>query len=301
MSIYIRQFHRMKAAIIKHIMDIMKMNGKITPANEERVKSDPLKKLPDLKTLREASGLTTGDIFLKTRISSTILNAIENCEFQLLPAPVFSKKIIRIYAETIGIDAGIILAHYQRHLDETQQVVPEEINIAKVQIAYDRKPFTRYLLYAVPVVAIIAVVCIMYAFFREKETLQSNVAVEKQQEAVPTPAPAVKEPPPEAVADVPRAVPPAIAVQKESTQTPNNAHLNLLIEATEDTWLNITEDRNPPYQITLKKGGKLSRNAREFFVIDVGNAAGVNISFLGKSLGNLGRRGQVVRLRLPQQ
>jgi hypothetical protein len=44
-----------------------------------------------------------------------------------------------------------------------------------------------------------------------------------------------------------------------------------------------------------------SRNAKEFFVIDVGNAAGVNVTFLGKSLGTPGRKGQVVHLRLPQQ
>ena len=267
------------------------------------VKFEPLKKLPDLKALRELRGLTTEDIFLKTRINVTILNAIENGEFHLLPAPVFTKKFIQIYAETIGIDAGIILAHYQRHLDEIQ-VGPEEANVAKAQIAFDRKPFKRFLLYAVSAVAIIATACIMYAFFHEKEILgifQHNVTVDEQKEVVPKPALAVKEQPLEAVANVPQAPPPAMVVPKETTQTPNNTHLNLLIEATEDTWLNITEDRNPPYQITLKTGEKLSRKAREFFIVDVGNAAGVNITFLGKSLGNLGRKGQVVHLRLPQQ
>lgn len=274
-----------------------------THATEEEVKSDPLKKLPDLKTLREVRGLTTEDIFLKTRINSSILNAIENGEFHLLPAPVSTKKFIQIYAETIGIDAGIILAHYQRYLDELQ-VVPEEVNVVKAQIAFDHKPFPRYLLYAVPAVAIIATACIIYAFFHEKETLgiaKHNVTVDEQKEVVPKPAPAVKERPLEAVGNVPQAPPPAVVIQKETTQTPSNTHLNLLIEATEDTWLSITEDRNPPYQITLKTGEKLSRNAQEFFVIDVGNAAGVNITFLGKSLGNLGRKGQVVHLRLPLQ
>lgn len=273
-----------------------------TRATEEEVKSGPLKKLPDLRALREDRGLTIEDIFLKTRISATILNAIENGEFHLLPAPASTKKFIQVYAEAIGIDAAIILAHYQRHVDETQ-VEPEKVTVVKAQIAFDRKPFPRYLRYAVPAVAIIAAAC-MYAFFYEKETpgtVQRNVAVVEQKEVVPKPAPAVKEPPPETVPNVPQAPPPAVVASKETPQTPDNTRLNLLIEATEDTWLKITEDRNPPYQITLKKGDKLSRTAREFFVIDVGNAAGVNITFLGKSLGNLGRKGQVVHLRLPQQ
>lgn len=264
-----------QVVIIKSILDLMEIHGENkTFSTEDEVKSGVLKKLPDLKTLREARGLTTGDIFLKTRINATILNAIENGEFDLLPAPVFTKKFIQIYAESIGIDAGIILAHYQRHLDKIQQVVPEEVKVVKAQIAFDRRPFKRYLLYAVPAVAIIAAVCA--AFLHKKEIL--------------------------GIFKLPQSAPPAAMVaQKESMQTPSNTRLDLLIVATEDTWLNIAEDRNPPYQITLKTGDKLSRNAREFFVIDIGNAAGVNITFLGKSLGNLGRKGQVVHLRLPQR
>ncbi|OGU13588.1 MAG: hypothetical protein A2076_12145 [Geobacteraceae bacterium GWC2_53_11] len=268
----------------------------------EVVKPVPLKNLPDLKAIREERGLTTEDIFLKTRINSAILNAIEHGEFHLLPAPVSTKKFIRIYAETIGIDAEIILAHYQRYVDEKQ--VPEEINVVKASAALERKPFSSYLRYILPAVAIIAAVCIMYAFVPKKEPqgiVQQDVTKGVAPAPVPPPAPAVKEPLPEALPTVPPTTAPAVIVPKEAPQTPDTAHLNLLVEATEDTWLSITEDRKAPFQITLKKGEKLSRTAREFFVIDVGNAAGVNINFLGKSLGTLGRKGQVVHLRLPQQ
>lgn len=272
-----------------------------TGASEEAVKPSPLKNLPDLKALREERGLTTEDIFLKTRINSAILNAIEQGEFHLLPAPVSTNKFIRIYAETIGIDAEIILAHYQRFVDE-KQAVPQEINVVKASAALERKPFTGYLRYIFLAVAIIAAACIMYAFVPKKEPqggAQQNVTVTGQKDVVPAPVPVVKEPLLEAVPNVPPAVAPVVS--KEAPQTPDNASLNLLVEATEDTWLSITEDRKAPFQITLKKGEKLSRTAREFFVINVGNAAGVNITFLGKPLGSLGRKGQVVHLRLPQQ
>ncbi|MDD2851214.1 MAG: DUF4115 domain-containing protein [Desulfuromonadaceae bacterium] len=272
-----------------------------TIATEEGSKSEPLKTLPDLKTLREVRGLTTGGISHKTRINSSVLNAIENGEFHLLPAPVSTKKFIQIYAETIGIDAEIILAHYKRYLDE-KQPIPEDVKVVKTLITFDRKPFSRYLSYAVPVAAIIAA-CV-YAFFYGNETLGiflNNVTFVEQKEVVAKTAPAAKERPLEAVTNAPQTPPPAVAVPKDTPQTPNSTHLNLLIEATENTWLNITEDRNHPYQLTLKSGEKLSRNAQEFFVIDVGNAAGVNITFLGKSLGKLGRKGQVVHIRLPQQ
>jgi len=41
-----------------------------TRSAEEEVKSAPLKKMPDLRALREERGLTVEDIYLKTRISS---------------------------------------------------------------------------------------------------------------------------------------------------------------------------------------------------------------------------------------
>ena len=157
-----------------------------TRATYEGVKSGPLKKLPDLRALREERGLTIEDIYLKMRINVATLNAIENGEFHLLPAPASTKKFIQMYAEAIGIDAGIILAHYQRHVDE-KQVVPEDVNVVKARIAFDRKPFPRYLLYAVPVVAIIAAAS-LYAFFYENETqgiFQRNVTVVEQKEVDP--------------------------------------------------------------------------------------------------------------------
>lgn len=278
----------------------MEMSKENKPgAVEEVSKPAPLDKLPDLKALREERGLTTEDIFLKTRINSAILNAIENGDFHYLPAPVSTNKFIRIYAEAIGIDAEIILAHYQRYVDE-KQAVPEEINVVKASAALERKPFSSYLRYILPAVAIVAAAYIMYAFV-PKEEPRKIVQQDAIVAPVPAPVPAVKEPLPEAVSNAPQAAPPAVVTTTETTKAPDNASLDLLIEATEDTWLSISEDRKAPFQTTLKKGEKLSRTAREFFVIDVGNAAGVNVTFLGKSLGSLGRKGQVVHLRLPQQ
>ncbi|BCS55414.1 RodZ domain-containing protein [Geobacter sp. SVR] len=294
-----------------------------TPVTEEESRSTR-ERQSDLKALREARGLTIEDIFLKTRINTAILQAIENGEFDLLPAPFYAKRFIALYAETIGIDAGPIQAGYQRYLDR-QQAVPEEVKPVTVPVVPDHKPSRRSLVYAIPVAAVIAAAIIAYAFLHEQNptgTAQRKAAVDAQKEATPVPAPAVKEQPPQTVNSVPPTpVPPAQSTQasptpptpptqappptdirKEAPPAPgSNAPLTLLVEATEDTWLSITEDRKPPYQITLKAGQKLNRTAREFFVVDVGNAAGINVTFQGTPLGKLGRKGQVVHLRLPQQ
>ena len=77
--------------------------------------------------------------------------------------------------------------------------------------------------------------------------------------------------------------------------------LHLVIEARELSWIRITEDRNPSYQVLLKPGDRIERMASDFFQLDIGNAAGVNLIFQGKPLGSLGKQGQVIHLRLPEK
>jgi hypothetical protein len=75
--------------------------------------------------------------------------------------------------------------------------------------------------------------------------------------------------------------------------------LNLKIEAVEKTWIRISADRQEPEQKMLEKGDLIERTARESFVIDVGNAGGILVTFQGKPLPSLGKRGEVTHLKLP--
>ncbi|MGZ6248241.1 MAG: DUF4115 domain-containing protein [Syntrophales bacterium] len=70
------------------------------------------------------------------------------------------------------------------------------------------------------------------------------------------------------------------------------------MEARDVTWLRVTADNNPPYEILLQPGEKIEREASQFIII-VGNAGGIDIAFQGKSLGNLGKEGEVVHITLP--
>jgi hypothetical protein len=73
----------------------------------------------------------------------------------------------------------------------------------------------------------------------------------------------------------------------------------IIMAARDLTWLRVTTDNKPPYEVLLQPGEKIERYASHL-VIDIGNAGGIDITFQGKSLGNLGERGQVVHLKLPQ-
>jgi cytoskeleton protein RodZ len=88
------------------------------------------------------------------------------------------------------------------------------------------------------------------------------------------------------------AIPPPVAAPGKT--------LHLVVEAQELSWLRITEGRNPSYQVLLKPGERIERTAVDFFLLDIGNAGGINLLFQGKPLGSLGKQGQVIHLRLPE-
>ena len=72
----------------------------------------------------------------------------------------------------------------------------------------------------------------------------------------------------------------------------------LIIDAIEETWIRITADQNPSFEILLKSGEKFERKAASL-EMDIGNAGGIKIQFKGKNIENLGKSGEVTHLRLP--
>ena len=66
-----------------------------------------------LRETRIRAGLEISDIEASTKIRAKYLRAIENEEWGLLPGPTFVKSFLRTYAETLGLDARLILEEYK--------------------------------------------------------------------------------------------------------------------------------------------------------------------------------------------
>jgi cytoskeletal protein RodZ len=59
---------------------------------------------PRMKRLREERGVSLRDISERTKISVRTLEALERDEVGRLPGGIFSRSIVRAYAEAIGSD-----------------------------------------------------------------------------------------------------------------------------------------------------------------------------------------------------
>ena len=245
----------------------------IIPATEDQNDSAPVVH-PDLKALREAKGLSLQDIYKSTRISVTNLKAIENGQYQLLPAPVFARTFIRSYAQAIGAESEILLAAYEKYLQSLNAPSGPEKETGSAWL----KPggHGKRILCLVSA-AMAAIVVVMFLLYYNR------------------PGPKIAPTPPAQTA--PDMKP---NVEPEIPKPSQGKNYHLLMEAREPVWIRIQGDRNRPEQMILQAGETLERFASDSFTIDIGNAGGIAITFQGKSIGSIGKRGHVVHLRLPE-
>ena len=277
----------------------------------------------DLKAVREAKGIDLKDIFQATRITVVNLEAIEEGRFQLLPEPVYTRTFIKSYAKYLGIDDRPILDRYDLYLLSAKKPLltaeaPEK-NRAAENGASSRR---RSLMW---VVCIMVIVLILLYVFINRDTDAPRLS-----SLVPPPAarqpivPPLKEPPaPPDYAQSPVATPsptvplaeggplktaPSGTPEKAAGRKPSEPQpaaapadkpLRLVITGIEKTWLRIREDQKKSQDMMVERGDVIERFAAASFSLDVGNAGGIEISFQGKPLGPLGKRGEVVRIKLP--
>src|SRR5579863_9511193 len=65
-----------------------------------------------LKQEREKKSVTLDDISLTTKISTRMLRALEEEQFDQLPGGIFNKGFIRAYARCLGMDEDQAIADY---------------------------------------------------------------------------------------------------------------------------------------------------------------------------------------------
>ncbi|MCX5849065.1 MAG: DUF4115 domain-containing protein [Deltaproteobacteria bacterium] len=288
----------------------------------------------ELKAAREAMGLSLADIFQRTRISVTYLQAIENNDFHLLPTSAYSKNFIKTYARTLGIDSEPILVKYADYLNSRkrmQSLPPEDTSNKKLLFT----KIANLKIYR-GIVAILIVISVVVWLISKQYQSSSDIissadkiipAVrENQEQAVNVPVNAIVPTGQQVKADSKPALNEinkqslfkaqsisakggnnALKPLKEKVPLPvenlqaaarNEEASLLIISAIEDTWIRIKADQNPPTQILLRPGEKIERKAASFDM-DIGNAGGIKIQFKGKNIEKLGESGQVIHLRLP--
>jgi cytoskeletal protein RodZ len=282
---------------------------------------------PDLKSMRESKGFTIKDIFARTRISIAILEAIENGEFHLLPPPVFTKSFIKIYAKTLGADSSPTISRYEQYLETLKSTQGDLVETEKIPKPA-RVNYKAFLWGLLTLIIAGLITLTLSSHKSDIDILKNQISQPVQNTASLKPTDDIKtDVKSEAVDQTNLAIkthkkedelPPSAQVQPPTSKTESKLNVQqgrasqevhkqqreiagtyqIVMEARALTWLRITADEDPPYEVLLQPGEKIQKSGSQF-MIDVGNAGGIDIDFQGKSLGNLGKQGEVVHLKLP--
>jgi cytoskeleton protein RodZ len=273
-----------------------------------------------MKRAREERHIDLDEAFRVTRIRRHTLEALENEQWDKLPSQVFVKGFLKTYAEFLGLDREMILAHYKK-------IFPFEKN--KYDALKHVRPRARwqYLGIIISLLVLAFIASIMYLKNRDIPVVEkasqypgTQTPVEKdegaieekggieqggreiaqgsfrdeqdleEERAAPLPQISIEET--EVGADV-------TAEEKESENPPSPRFI-LTANVKKRTWIAIYVDEQPLKEYLFQPGQRFRWTAEKGFDILIGNAGGIDFILNNREIGNLGAEGQVLRLTLPK-
>jgi cytoskeletal protein RodZ len=268
-----------------------------------------------LRRERLNRNLELAQISKDLKISSRMLAAIEDENFDKLPGGVFSRSFVRQYAQYLGFDADEIASRMVRILNPTPDV-PAFVETVRPQAQPIQVPpvenwetvGSRRFSWRSPLMALGMVVVAMlgcagvYAWWSRgrhvtlshEQPAQPGAAVQTSADAsaaVQTATPEIPQPSPDAP-------PETTASSAPSTDQNPNAPVRVQMTAAEPVWISVTSDGKTLFAGVLEANQSRSVDANATVLLRLGNAGGVSILLNGKSIGSVGPRGQVRNVQL---
>ncbi len=267
-----------------------------------------------LKRERESRNISLDEIAQATKITRRYLNALEQDQFDLLPAITFTKGFIRAYARHIGLDAEDVILRYQDIYEN--QILSDQQGWRHG--ASRRWLFFKIILGVLLALVLLSGIMIWRSIQREEnrpvkprtlEIIEEEAAQMRQlREELGLVSPKKSVSPAENRVDqegeeqpddripTPSAVESGVKNESGGDVFPEDqVEIRLQAEALELTWIEVRVDDNTPGDVLLKKGEMVRWTGKESIALVIGNAGGVNLSLNDEPVGPLGPSGKVVR------
>jgi len=251
-----------------------------------------------LKGAREAKKISLHAISRVTRVSRTILEALERDRRELLLPEVVVKGFIEAYANYIGLDPEEALSRYAQWRKGNAAAAPGESPPDG-----KREIFTRYIFAGAGATCLIVIVICSFLFFpgHPREGGQEvalakgaprhkKIVSSKGLQSSPSPLVVTQQAPLSSL--------PVDAQDEQKKYALVHKH-TLVIKASERTWIQIQDGSALPFDVILSRGESYTRTSAHPLAIVIGNAGTVTVTFDGKELEALGGAGEVVKLTLP--
>ncbi len=240
-----------------------------------------------LRTARETLGLEIEEVARKLCLSPRQLEALEADDIRALPSPAFTRGFIRNYARLLNLDANPLLAVYRDMLPQSLEGTAIRLHSEDILIKPDRKAWMSYLLASV-LIGIAGGIWLAYMEWSDRHPAPAVVTPAAKPEPV-KPAPALLPPAP-TVETVP---PPAMEVpagQAVNAQEPAPAPAlpekkQLILTFTQQSWVRVLDrDGVEIFHNTKPAGSTELIEGQPPFKVEIGNAAGVQLTYNGQSV-----------------
>ena len=233
-----------------------------TSSNEARALARELGER--IRSYRTDAGVEVADLAIRTRIGARYLQFLEDGKLEDLPGPVFVKGFIRSVCAELGRDPLPLMELVDQIHFEEPTVEADGTN--------GSKRVAPLILSGVLLAGLVTGGILLHGGGEEVE--------DRNQQATAQPA-ATEQVSPEVVQE-------GFAAEEPEVE------LDLLLRATEKTWLRIQADSSEPWETTMKTGDEIRLTAVDRVTLFIGNAGGILFELNGKRFGPLGTQGQVI-------
>jgi transcriptional regulator with XRE-family HTH domain len=248
-----------------------------------------------LREARELKGFTLHEIASATKISISVLEALEQNDISRLPGGIFSRSFIRSYANAVGLDPEKAVCEF---LDEISSEINESstsrsstttghltLTFEKEEDFVSQRRMTKnlktLLLVSVPLAGLI----IYYGSGKQLDTVQSPLIFQQLRES--TPSTSMSETA-------------GVSVNSNPLEDDETDLLFIDLHPVAACWVSLMVDGNLAFSRLMQPGDREVLQAREEIVLHVGDAGAFAFSLnqqRGKPLGN---SGQVITVRINQ-
>lgn len=259
-----------------------------------------------LRRARAVRGVSLAQVEAETRIRRRYLEAIEADDLPALPAPVYTRGLVRAYASYLGVDqveAGELLRKEEARA-EAFGVQPSVQNVP-VGAAGGGIP-VRAIAVAIVLAVLGALVGLMLPRYTQLFAPATAVAQVRTPgpEAAPAAAPTAQPTPLPTATSAPTAVPsptpqpsPTLGAEARSTATAAAAVRGVTIDAkiSGRVWAQVESDGRVSYSGILQPGERKVWRAERRLSLYVGDGGLVDVTYNGQTIGPLGPKGEVAR------
>lgn len=249
-----------------------------------------------LRNARTRKHLSLEQLAQSTKISASTLEALENNDFDRLPAAIYTRGFLRAYAREVDLDPEETVEQYLEQFAEAPpMVMAPPGRMPARDIAHDQsEPLSEprglvLKLPRVPLPALAAAVVVV--------AVGAYFAFALRHGGQPSPVAAAEAASSDAVkASDAQNVPDAARASNTIADT-----LRIELKTTGPCWVSATADRSPVLARLLQAGESQAIDAKEEFVLRVGDPSTISVTINGAPARPLGKAGQPVTVEINRQ